>query len=299
MITGLTHPGISVSNLENWLAFIRNNLNANHISSQISDQDYLAKVTGFPGAKLKIGFIKFSEHSFPLEVIEYLHPKGKMQTIPYGVVGYAHLAFLVKNIDALHALNKENGLSTSEIINLDHPYWGNYRSYRLLAPDNIPIKILSTQNSSKTFKDDIQIHHSGLTVSDLKEAEKLLSKVLDLEVVYRGQQTQDCLAPDLNTVYQYVILKIPTHDFWVELRQFNNTTQKSEIDMGHNHFGSMHHCFQVDDIFNDYAILKDAGVNFFGLPAQVTAGINQGAFAIYFCGFDGYRFEIFQKPHKN
>ena len=281
------------------MAFIRNNLKANHISSQISDQDYLAKVTGLPGAKLKIGFIKFSEHSFPLEVIEYLHPKGKVQRIPYGVVGYAHSAFQVKNIDPLHRLHIENGLEPGEIIDLDHPYWGKYRSYRLLAPDNIPIKILSTQKSSKTCMDDIQIHHTGLTVSDLNEAEKLLGRVLDLEVVYHGQQTQDCLAPDLDTAYQCVILKIPTHGFLIELRQFENAVQKPEIDMGHNHVGSMHHCFQVDDIFNDYTTLKEAGVSFFGIPTQVTAGINQGAFAIYFSGFDGYRFEIFQKPQKN
>jgi hypothetical protein len=52
----------------------------------------------------------------------------------------------------------------------------------------------------------------------------------------------------------------------------------------------------VDDIFNDHAILEKAGVKFMGSPAEVTAGINKGAYAIYFSGFDDYRFELFQKP---
>lgn len=91
MITGLTHPGISVSNLEDWLAFIRNNLNTGHINSQVSDQDYLEKVTGLKGAKLKIGFVSLGENSFPLEIIEYLRPKGRPSGSSYGETGSPHI----------------------------------------------------------------------------------------------------------------------------------------------------------------------------------------------------------------
>ena len=295
MITGLTHPGISVSNLENWLAFIRNNLDANHISSQVSDQDYLEKVTGFAGAKLKIGFVRFGGHSFPLEVIEYMNPKGKAQAIDYGNIGYAQLTFRVSNINTFHQENVQNGLRTGEIFESTHLYWGKYRGYHLTAPDNFPLNILEFPNSRDEMENAIHIHHSGLTVSNLEDAIDLLCNRLDLKMVQREKENQDPFWPALDTAYEYAILKIPAHDFWIELRQFDKA-KSTHYDMAHNNFGSMHHCFQVDDIFKDYTVLEKAGVNFVGAPAQVTAGINKGAYAIYFYGFDGYRFEIFQKP---
>ena len=45
-----------------------------------------------------------------------------------------------------------------------------------------------------------------------------------------------------------------------------------------------------------HADLEESGLTFVGPPALITAGINKGAYAVYFEGFDGFCFEISQKP---
>jgi catechol 2,3-dioxygenase-like lactoylglutathione lyase family enzyme len=294
MITGLTHPGITTSNLENWLAFIRNNLGACHIQSQVSDQDYLSQVTGLNMAKLKIGFVKFGVDSFPLEVIEYIHPIGSRQNHQYGCVGYSHIGFVSDEIHALRNNCIVNNLEVSEIHHEEHACWGKYQSFRITAPDGIPIKIISSKQNAGHLS-PVRVHHTGLTVSDLEAAKQLLEKNLGLVEITRGRQREDILCNEFDTEYEFVMLMIPNHDFMIELRKFPFKAC-GLVDMGHQHPGCLHHCFQVDDIFKDYETLKKAGVEFVGQPAQVTAGVNKGAYAIYFHGFDGYRFEIFQKP---
>ncbi len=294
MITGLTHPGVTVSNLENWLAFVRNVLEANHIQSQVSDQAYLSKVTGLDQAKLNIGFIRFTENTFPLEVIEYSHPRGSLQKSSVGCVGHAHLGFQVQDILSIHQNCATNNILASEIEVENHPYWGRYQCFQITAPDGIHIKILHFEQSSLQTS-PVQIHHTGLTVSDLKGAKELMVNNLGLEIVFQGSKVDNATQITSISSYESVLLKVPDQEFTIELRKANNLSCAS-IDMGHHHPGCLHHCFQVDDIQRDYSILKEAGVAFVGQPAEVTAGVNKGAFAIYFIGFDGYRFEIFQKP---
>jgi len=81
MIKGFTHSGFAVSNLESALDFFKEKLSIEEIRSQLSDQEYLAKVTGFPGACLKIGFVRKKGDSFPLEIIEYIHPRGNQHAV--------------------------------------------------------------------------------------------------------------------------------------------------------------------------------------------------------------------------
>ena len=120
---------------------------------------------------------------------------------------------------------------------------------------------------------------------------------LGLDFVFQGHQNEYLFSNNSIICYEFVVLKVPNHSFMIELRKSKNK-QCPKIDMGHQHPGCLHHCFQVDDIFKDFELLKSAGVNFVGQPAKVTAGVNKGAYAIYFIGFDGYRFEIFQKPSR-
>lgn len=294
MITGLTHPGMTVSNLEKWLAFIRDVMEPNQIQSQISDQEYLSRVTGLDQAKLKIGFVRFSENTFPLEVIEYSHPRGSLQKSSVGCVGHSHIGFQAQDILSVHQKCTNKNIHASEIGVENHPYWGRHQSFQITAPDGIHIKIFHfEQRSLQTYP--VQIHHTGLTVSDLESAIELMVNNLGLEIVSQGSHAENYSQNKSISLYEYSLLKVPDQEFTIELRKANNSNCAS-IDMSHHHPGCLHHCFHVDDIQRDFYKLKKAGVAFVGQPAEVTAGVNKGAFAIYFIGFDGYRFEIFQKP---
>jgi hypothetical protein len=84
-------------------------------------------------------------------------------------------------------------------------------------------------------------------------------------------------------------------DVYLELWEFR-TPGGPPADTAKNNVGVAHLCFLVDDILADHASFSERGVQFVGPPAEVTAGVNKGARAIYFAGPDNVPMELFQKP---
>ncbi len=299
MINGLTHSGFAVSSLETALDFFKEKLEIEEIRSQLSDQEYLSKVTGFPGACLKIGFVRKKGDIFPLEVIEYINPKGEPTRSGFGIIGTQHRCYEVSNLDKLYYRLKDQGVRfVSEPQQLVDGFWPDSRGVFFFGPDNTIFEFLEPRDRSHGNPGIRRIHHIGLTVSDIPNALNLLCGILRLKKIEDQESDWGYLkfSDDYHdTQRKTTLLKITGTQVFLELWQFKTPSGPPAL-TAHNNFGSGHLCFQVDDIFNDYATLERAGVKFMGPPAEVTAGINIGAYAIYFSGFDDYRFELFQKP---
>lgn len=60
--------------------------------------------------------------------------------------------------------------------------------------------------------------------------------------------------------------------------------------------GQGHLALAVDDIHERCAALSRAGIEFFSPPNRITAGINEGGYAVYFYGFDHLVHELVQPP---
>ncbi len=299
MINGLTHSGFTVSTLESALDFFKEKLEIEDIRSQLSDQEYLAKVTGFPGASLKIGFVQKKGDIFPLEVIEYIHPKGEPTRSGFGIVGTQHRCYEVSNLDVIYNNLKKQGVRfLSEPRPLIDGFWPDSRGVFFYGPDDTIFEFLEPQQNNPGNPEIKRIHHIGLTISDIPTALNLLCEILGLVRIKGNNIDWDYLKfPDeiLDTRLNSTLLNISGTQVYLELWQFRTPSGPRAL-TAHNNFGSGHLCFQVDDIFNDYASLEKVGVRFMGPPAEVTTGINKGAYAIYFSGFDDYRFELFQRP---
>jgi catechol 2,3-dioxygenase-like lactoylglutathione lyase family enzyme len=94
------HTGITVSNLEQSLAFWRDVLGF-ELSHRAHHRGELAsEVTGVPGAEILIAVLKGFGHK--IELLEYLAPAGRkhVQAQPCDV-GSVHVAFTVKDLDAV------------------------------------------------------------------------------------------------------------------------------------------------------------------------------------------------------
>jgi catechol 2,3-dioxygenase-like lactoylglutathione lyase family enzyme len=113
---------------------------------------------------------------------------------------------------------------------------------------------------------------------------------------YEGESAYICHQASLEDSYiRATILLVPQTELYVELWE-HRTPSGPPADVAKNKAGVAHLCFLVDDIMADYAALSERGVQFVGPPAEVTAGVNQGARAIYFAGPDNTPFELFQGP---
>jgi catechol 2,3-dioxygenase-like lactoylglutathione lyase family enzyme len=144
----------------------------------------------------------------------------------------------------------------------------------------------------------VRVHHVGLTVSNLEQAVDFYCSQLSLEETSRYAGASKYLHHHADLKDNYIraaALLLPGMEVYVELWEFG-TPSGPPAEVAKYNVGSAHLCFLVDDIMADYALLGERGVHFVGPPAEVTAGVNKGARAIYFSGPDNVPLELFQKP---
>jgi catechol 2,3-dioxygenase-like lactoylglutathione lyase family enzyme len=141
------------------------------------------------------------------------------------------------------------------------------------------------------------VMHTGFTVSDIERSIAFYRDMLGMIVVRRQEGT----APYLATVtgfsrarLQIAFLKISADDPHVlELLQY--VSHPSEpTDRATNRPGNGHLCLRVDDIHEWYDLLTGRGVPAISEPVLITAGINEGAYAVYVRDPDGFTIELYQ-----
>lgn len=282
------------------MAFYGGVLGIEHTRTQVSDQPYLARVTGLPGASLLIGFARVEGDEHVLEVIEYVGPKGKRAGSGFGRVGTAHTAWTVDDLPAAYGRLVQSGVRfLSEPCAVEDSCGSGWQGAFALDPDGLLIELIGPAGKGGHGRGRLTgLHHIQLTVSDLDAALEFLCGKLGLALMSR-QEGESAYArhvgrlqdPYLRTAY----VAIPNTRQPLELRQFRTPTGPT-ADPAPNNVGSGHLCLVVDDVRAMHRLLSARGVRFAGQPSEVTAGANKGAWAVYMVGPDDIRFELFQRP---
>lgn len=141
MIINVNHTSFTVSDLDRSISFYRNLLGLELISLTGRDPAFSEKVTGIPGANLKIAYLQAPGHR--LELIQYLNPSGEKLDCRTNNIGSAHLAFNVDNLPALYADLKAKGVQfKSEPLEVPAgPNKGTMAVY-FTDPDGITLEFL-------------------------------------------------------------------------------------------------------------------------------------------------------------
>jgi catechol 2,3-dioxygenase-like lactoylglutathione lyase family enzyme len=147
------------------------------------------------------------------------------------------------------------------------------------------------------------IWHFSFTVSDLDGAVDFYTRLLGFKCIHTQRQANEYTRSlvgyedaDLR-VAQLVVPGQPrglsTHD--LELVEYL-TPKGSRGDHNICNPGQAHLALTVEDVMADYDRLRGAGVEFFSTPNLITAGVNEGGYAVYFYGFDHLVHELVQPP---
>jgi len=141
VIINVNHTSFTVSDLDRSISFYRNFLGLELISLTGRDPAFSEKVTGIPGANLKIAYLQAPGHR--LELIQYLSPSGEKLDCRTNNIGSAHLAFNVDNLPALYADLKAKGVQfKSEPLEVSAgPNKGTMAVY-FTDPDGITLEFL-------------------------------------------------------------------------------------------------------------------------------------------------------------
>lgn len=102
-IAGLSHAGITVSDMDASLAFYRDGLGLEAYIDRIADHDYLREVTAVNSANVRIVYLRVPGSRTPLELLEH---RG-IERLPVRSrpcdPGNVHVGLQVDDIDAFHA----------------------------------------------------------------------------------------------------------------------------------------------------------------------------------------------------
>jgi catechol 2,3-dioxygenase-like lactoylglutathione lyase family enzyme len=300
VISGLFHPGCTVSSLDQALRFYGERLGIEHARGQVSDQPYLALVTGLPGCSLKLGFARIEGDDVPLELIECVNLPAGRSGAGFGIVGTAHQCYQVDDLAGAYDRLTRAGVSC---LTEPHPLgdgpWADAHGAFLRDPDGFLIELIEEQPASRNGHGRlVHTHHFGLTVSDLDAVLSFLCQQLQLTETSRYACDSAYLRHSSRLKdgqMRAATVSIPGTQVAIELWEFRSAVG-APARVATNSIGSGHLCFLVDDIMSIHSSLSSRGVRFVGPPAEVTAGVNKGAYAIYFWGPDDLRFELFQKP---
>jgi catechol 2,3-dioxygenase-like lactoylglutathione lyase family enzyme len=107
-IIAADHTGITVTNLEQSLAFWQDVLGFELSHRPHQTGDLASEITGVPGAEISIAVLK--GHGHKIELLEYLAPPDRKRVdLRPCDVGSVHIAFTVDNIDAVLSVIAASG----------------------------------------------------------------------------------------------------------------------------------------------------------------------------------------------
>ncbi len=142
------------------------------------------------------------------------------------------------------------------------------------------------------------IHHLGMTVSNIDRSIEFYQNVLGLTLVNRRPFVEEGYVAQ-QTGYEGVQLSVasfrirPESPQSLEIVEYLNHTGEP-VDTATNRPGNTHLCLAVDDLMSAYADLKSQGVEFRSDPVEITTGPNRGGKVIYLYDPDGYVIEMFE-----
>jgi catechol 2,3-dioxygenase-like lactoylglutathione lyase family enzyme len=102
MYTGVNHTSFTVSDLDRSVQFYTEALGMKLLNVSERDPAFSEKVTGIPGAHLRIAYVEAA--GYCIELIQYLAPPAVKIDTRTCNVGSAHLAF---NVDDLQGMYEE------------------------------------------------------------------------------------------------------------------------------------------------------------------------------------------------
>jgi catechol 2,3-dioxygenase-like lactoylglutathione lyase family enzyme len=142
-MTRISHTSFTVSDLDRSIAFYRDVLGLELRATIRRNTGWIAAMTGFEGANLRIAALGEPGGGHLLELIEYVAPRGAPpRPIPTNDVGAAHVCFEVEDLHAeVERLHAAGAVFVGEVVQVTEPPGaGGWAAY-FRDPDGIPLEL--------------------------------------------------------------------------------------------------------------------------------------------------------------
>lgn len=143
-LIGTHHFSITVADIDRSLAWYSDVLGLELLSRQRNEAAYAGHLIGMPGAILEVAFLSLpGDHKVALELIEYVRPKGEPVPLRTSTPGVAHIAFRVRDIDAVVVRLAASGVSpVSSPVEIDRGVNRGNRACYLRDLDGFTLELM-------------------------------------------------------------------------------------------------------------------------------------------------------------
>jgi len=148
MITGFNHTSFTVANLDRAVQFWTEGLGFKAASVSERTGDWQGRITGVPGARLKIAHLFGYGHH--MEFVEYLEAAGSNLALSPNMSGAAHVCLEVSDIEhTVETLRSLGATPQGELIEVDSGPVKGCRAIYLRDPNGIILELEEIQDQVK------------------------------------------------------------------------------------------------------------------------------------------------------
>jgi catechol 2,3-dioxygenase-like lactoylglutathione lyase family enzyme len=149
-ISGVHHTGLHVRDLARSVAFYRDLLGLQVLAEREARADYVGEVVGYPGATIRMAWLRHPDGGPILELLQYVDPAGTPVDTATPNPGTAHVAFSVPDIHATFERLRAAGVafkSAAPVAITAGANRGGYAVY-FADPDGITLELLQPPTSA-------------------------------------------------------------------------------------------------------------------------------------------------------
>ena len=299
MILGLSHMGLTVSDLDSSLDYYLKNLGFTVLSDAERKGEWVEKITGIPGFHTRTVYLSLSPcHHF--EVFGFFHP----QVIPLERENHFRVGILgcVLETDSVESLllrdDPEEARRWAPLLGRKEEPFGRCRVTHLKDPDGLSLRVLEEKiERMKTQSALADLRYPVFLVENMDDSLSFYRDLLGLQVDGQGKNLPGEIDGDAACAgrsIRWALLGSKT-GFCLKLVSPVNSKILPAAPWKMQKIGFTHVAFGVENLGGYYLKLKDR-VNFKSPPASVSAGPHQGGQAVYLTSPEGMTLEFIDSP---
>ena len=156
---GVNHFGIQVADLERSIAFYRDLLGLELVTTWVRDQEYIQELVGYPGVELHVAVFRLPLSDVFLEVLEYRNVEKHAVDPSTANPGTAHFCLYVEDLDSVHERLASAGVRFVSKVKSPNigPNKGSKTVY-MIDPDGIRVELVESQ---KTLAGELRPHRTA------------------------------------------------------------------------------------------------------------------------------------------
>jgi catechol 2,3-dioxygenase-like lactoylglutathione lyase family enzyme len=301
MILGLSHVGLTVSNLGRSLDYYRENLGCEVLSDAERKGDWIDKLTGIPGFHSRTVYLMVTA-SHHIEMFGFINPQVIPPEDPAKMrAGILYCVLRREGQERSPAPPKSMGRHEwPALMEEREPSFPGENETIWEDPDGVPLKIIQGVNARQTGRmgKAVDLLYPIFLTSQFDRALDFYHNLLGLKVYDHGIPPAEP-APSREAgrkgSTKWALLGTADRPFLKLVGMLEAATSSAKTWQMHK-VGLSHAAFGVTHLDDYYLDLGKRGVDFRSTPQSVTLGPHRGGKAVYLNTPDGMVLEFIDSP---